>query len=200
MNKIRLSGAVITNIELSHKFLGENFYKFNMEVNRTSGTSDIIPCIVPQVYLGEIKEGARISAIGEIRSRSYRDEDEKPHCQLSVFINEITEYIGHDDNIVELEGYICKEPKYRDTPLGRQISDLLIASNREKSRKSDYIPCIAWGRNAVRTKTMEVGIKIKAKGRFQSREYTKLYEDGTEVIMTAYEVSINTISEVADES
>lgn len=200
MNKIRLSGAVITNIELSHKFLGENFYKFNMEVNRTSGTSDIIPCIVPQVYLGEIKEGARISAIGEIRSRIYRDEDEKSHCQLSVFINEISEYIGHDDNLVELEGYICKEPKYRDTPLGRQISDLLIASNREKSRKSDYIPCIAWGRNAVRTKTMEVGIKIKAKGRFQSREYTKLYEDGTEVIMTAYEVSINTISEVADES
>ena len=199
MNKIKLAGTVVSSVELSHTFLGENFYSFDIESERTSGNTDKLPCIVPQMLVGDIKEGAKISLNGEIRSRNERDEI-GTHCRLAVFVTEVSDYCGYDDNSVELEGFICKEPKYRKTPAGREICDVLIASNRERSNKSDYIPCITWGRNAVRTKTMEVGIKIKAKGRFQSREYTKLYEDGTEVIMTAYEVSINTISEVADES
>ena len=105
----------------------------------------------------------------------------------------------YDENSVELEGFICKEPKYRKTPSEREICDLLIASNRERSNKSDYIPCITWGRNAVRTSLMKVSDKVRAFGRFQSREYTKRYEE-VEEIKVALEVSVNIISEVADES
>lgn len=199
MNKIKLAGTVISNVELSHTFLGENFYKFDLESERTSGNSDKIPCIVPQMLVGDIKEGAKISLNGEIRSRNYRDEL-GTHCQLAVFVTEVSDYLGYDENSVELEGFICKEPKYRKTPSEREICDLLIASNRERSNKSDYIPCITWGRNAVRTSLMEVSNKVKVFGRFQGREYTKRYENEVEEIKTALEVSANIISEVSDES
>lgn len=199
MNKIKLAGTVISNVELSHTFLGENFYKFDLESERTSGNTDKIPCIVPQMLVGDIKEGAKISLNGEIRSRNYRDEL-GTHCQLAVFVTEVLDYLGYDENSIELEGFICKEPKYRKTPSEREICDLLIASNRERSNKSDYIPCITWGRNAVRTSLMKVSDKVKVFGRFQSREYTKRYENDVEEIKTALEVSVNIISEVADES
>ena len=199
MNKIKLTGTVVSGVKLSHTFLGENFYKFDLESERTSGNSDKIPCLIPQMLVGDIKEGAKISLNGEIRSRNYTDEL-GTHCQLAVFVTEVSDYCGYDENSVELEGFICKEPKYRKTPAGREICDLLIASNRERSNKSDYIPCITWGRNAVRTSLMEVSNKVKVLGRFQSREYTKRYEDGVEEIKTALEVSVNIISEVSDES
>lgn len=199
MNKIKLAGTVISNVELSHTFLGENFYKFDLESERTSGNSDKIPCVIPQMLVGDIKEGAKITVSGNIRSRNYRDEL-GTHCQLAVFVTEVSDYLGYDENSVELEGFICKEPKYRKTPSEREICDLLIASNRERSNKSDYIPCITWGRNAVRSSYMKVADKVKVFGRFQSREYTKRYENDVEEIKTALEVSVNIISEVADES
>lgn len=199
MNKIKLAGTVISNVELSHTFLGENFYKFDLESERTSGNSDKLPCVIPQMLVGDIKEGAKISLNGEIRSRNYRDEL-GTHCQLAVFVTEVLDYLGYDENSIELEGFICKEPKYRKTPSEREICDLLIASNRERSNKSDYIPCITWGRNAVRTSLMEVSNKVKVLGRFQSREYIKRYENDVEEIKTALEVSANIISEVSDES
>ena len=199
MNKIKLAGTVVSGVELSHTFLGENFYKFDIESERTSGNTDKIPCIVPQMLVGDIKEGAKISLNGEIRSRNERDEI-GTHCRLAVFVTEVSDYLGYDENSVELEGFICKEPKYRKTPTGREICDVLIASNRERSNKSDYIPCITWGRNAVRTSLMKVSDKVKVFGRFQSREYVKRYENDVEEIKTALEVSVNIISEVADES
>ena len=199
MNKIKLAGTVVSSVELSHTFLGENFYKFDIESERTSGNTDKLPCIVPQMLVGDIKEGAKISLNGEIRSRNERDEI-GTHCRLAVFVTEVSDYCGYDENSVELEGFICKEPKYRKTPVGREICDLLIASNRERSNKSDYIPCITWGRNAIRTSLMKVSDKVKVFGRFQSREYAKRYENDVEEIKTALEVSVNIISEVADES
>lgn len=198
MNKIELAGTVVSSVELSHTFLGENFYSFDIESERTSGNTDKLPCIVPQMLVGDIKEGAKISLNGEIRSRNERDEI-GTHCRLAVFVTEVSDYCGYDENSVELEGFICKEPKYRKTPSEREICDLLIASNRERSNKSDYIPCITWGRNAVRTSLMKVSNKVKVIGRFQSREYTKRYEEFEE-IKTALEVSVNIISEVLDES
>lgn len=198
MNKIKLAGTVISNVELSHTFLGENFYKFDLESERTSGNSDKIPCVIPQMLVGDIKEGAKITVSGNIRSRNYRDEL-GTHCQLAVFVTEVSDYLGYDENNVELEGFICKEPKYRKTPAGREICDLLIASNRERSNKSDYIPCITWGRNAVRSSYMKAADKVKVIGRFQSREYTKRYEEVEEIKVTL-EVSANIISEVSDES
>lgn len=199
MNKIKLAGTVVNSVELSHTFLGENFYSFEIESERTSGNTDKIPCVVPQMLVGDIKEGAKISLNGEIRSRNERDEI-GTHCRLAVFVTEVSDYLGYDENSIELEGFICKEPKYRKTPAGREICDVLIASNRERSNKSDYIPCITWGRNAVRTSLMKVSDKVKVFGRFQSREYTKRYENDVEEIKTALEVSVNIISEVADES
>ena len=198
MNKIKSAGTVISNVELSHTFLGENFYKFDLESERTSGNSDKIPCLIPQMLVGDIKEGAKISLNGEIRSRNYTDEL-GTHCQLAVFVTEVNDYLGYENN-VKIEGFICKEPKYRKTPAGREICDVLIASNRERSNKSDYIPCIVWGRNARRSASMNISDKVMLTGRFQSREYTKRYEDGVEEIKTALEVSVNIISEVADES
>lgn len=198
MNKIELAGTVVSSVELSHTFLGENFYSFDIESERTSGNTDKLPCIVPQMLVGDIKEGAKILLNGEIRSRNERDEI-GTHCRLAVFVTEVSDYCGYDENNVELEGFICKEPKYRKTPSEREICDLLIASNRERSNKSDYIPCITWGRNAVRTSLMKVSNKVKVIGRFQSREYTKRYEEFEE-IKTALEVSVNIISEVLDES
>ena len=199
MNKIKLAGTVVSSVELSHTFLGENFYSFDIESERTSGNTDKLPCIVPQMFVGDIKEGAKISLNGEIRSRNERDEI-GTHCRLAVFVTEVSDYCGYDENNVELEGFICKEPKYRKTPSEREICDLLIASNRERSNKSDYIPCIVWGRNARRSASMNISDKVMLTGRFQSREYTKRYEDGVEEIKTALEVSVNIISEVADES
>lgn len=194
MNKIKLAGTVISSVELSHTFFEENFYKFDIEIERSSGNTDKLPCIVPQMLVGDIKEGAKISLNGEIRSRNERDEISS-HCRLAVFVTEVSDYCGYDENSVELEGFICKEPKYRKTPAGREICDVLIASNR-KTHKSDYIPCIAWGRNAIRTSLMKVSDKVKVIGRFQSREYIKRYENGTEEIKTALEVSANIIQEV----
>ena len=199
MNKIKLAGTVVSSVELSHTFLGENFYSFDIESERTSGNTDKLPCIVPQMLVGDIKEGAKISLNGEIRSRNERDEI-GTHCRLAVFVTEVSDYLGYDENNVELEGFICKEPKYRKTPAGREICDVLIASNRERSNKSDYIPCIVWGRNARRSASMNISDKVMLTGRFQSRKYTKRYEDGVEEIKTALEVSVNIISEVADES
>lgn len=199
MNKIKVAGIVVSSVELSHTFLGENFYSFDIESERTSGNTDKLPCIVPQMLVGDIKEGAKISLNGEIRSRNERDEI-GTHCRLAVFVTEVSDYCGYDENNVELEGFICKEPKYRKTPSEREICDLLIASNRERSNKSDYIPCITWGRNAVRTSLMKVSDKVKVFGRFQSREYIKRYENDVEEIKTALEVSVNIISEVSDES
>lgn len=194
MNKIKLAGTVVSNVELSHTFFGENFYKFDIEGERTSGNTDKIPCIVPQMLVGDIKEGAKISLNGEIRSRNEHDKI-GTHCRLAVFVTEVSDYCGYDENSVELEGFICKEPKYRKTPAGREICDVLIASNR-KTHKSDYIPCIAWGRNARRSASMNISDKVMLVGRFQSREYIKKYEDGTEEIKTALEVSANIIQEV----
>ena len=121
---------------------------------------------------------------GEIRTRNYCDENKKTHCEVYVFVKETIEYGEYDDNKVTIDGFICKTAIYRETPLGREICDLLVASNRN-CRKSDYIPCIAWGRNAKRISSNGVGTKIHIDGRLQSRIYTKDGED-----RTAYEVSI----------
>ena len=131
-------------------------------------------------------------------------EDDKSHLEVTVFVKEVLLY-EKDENNVELDGFICKEPVYRETPFGRQITDLIVASNRERNFKSDYIPCIAWGRNAIRASEFNVGTRVKVLGRLQSREYKKKIDDGTYEVRTAYELSAYMIdvveeSEETDES
>ena len=122
----------------------------------------------------------------------------KNRLVLSIFVKEIE--FTEDKNILTLNnanfmGYICKEPVYRKTPLGREIADVLIAINRTY-RKSDYVPCILWGRNAKFCETLKVGELVKLSGRIQSRTYEKKLDNGQQIKKTAYEVSVSKFANI----
>ena len=187
MNSIVISGQVENEPEFSHEFLGEKFYRFYINSKRNSGTYDVLPVIVSDVFVGRIKKNEYIEIEGTIRTKNIHTGT-KTIVDIFVFANRVLDYVA-EINEANIEGFICKPPTFRETPFGRMISDLHIASNRMIG-KSDYIPCIAWGRNAVRASVAEVGTKLYTKGRLQSREYVKKHDDGTEEKRTAYEVSL----------
>ena len=204
-NYLTLVGKVTGERKFSHEIYGEKFYIFNLEIPRLSGNSDIIPITVSERLIKEdtLNEGKKLLIKGQFRSyNSY--ENEKNRLILTVFAKDITEVEESNEeenemtrkdtitNEVVLVGYICKKPIYRQTPFGREISDLLLAVNRAYN-KSDYIPCIAWGRNARFCQNLEVGTEVKIVGRVQSRNYEKKHEDGTVESRVAYEVSISSL-------
>ena len=191
MNSVFLCGYVDKEPVFSHECMGENFYEFYMSANRDSGVKDFIRCIVPEVYLQNIVIGNNY-IFGEIRTRNVREENNR--LDTTVFVNGFYEPDSEDCNIVELEGFICKEPVYRETPLGRQICDLALAVNRKNSRSSDYIYCLAWGRTAIMASKFKIGTEVSLRGRLQSREYNKQIADGIMEVRTVHEVSINQIS------
>ncbi len=211
-NYLTLVGKVTGEKKFSHEIYGESFYVFNLEIPRLSGNSDIIPITVSERLLQEetLQEGKKLLIKGQFRSyNSY--ENEKNRLILTVFAKDIveleeTEIEEEENEIVKKEtitnevvlvGYICKKPIYRQTPFGREISDLLLAVNRAYN-KSDYIPCIAWGRTARFCQNLEVGSQVKVVGRVQSRTYEKKHEDGSVETRIAYEVSVGSL-EVIDE-
>lgn len=176
---------------------GETFYELKINVARLSGVVDKIPVTISKNLVEsqrfELKKGNKIALGGEFRSRNFQ-EDGKSHLILTLFAKEFLSGESIDEretNKIFLSGFLCKKPSYRDTPFGRQICDILLAVNRPHKKKSDYIPCIIWGRNAVFVKDLEVGTKINLTGRIQSRIYTKNHEDGTTTEHTAYEISVN---------
>ena len=196
-NQVTMIGEIVSEFEFSHEVYGEGFYLVDISVSRLSDSEDKIPLMVSerlvdvtQSYIGET-----ISVSGQFRSYN-RHEEKKNRLILSVFVREL-EFVDEieDDiksNQIYLDGYICKEPIYRKTPLGREIADLLVAVNRSYG-KSDYIPCICWGRNARYASSFEVGSHVEVYGRIQSREYIKkIGEEQTEK-RVAYEVSVNKI-------
>ncbi len=196
-NQVTMIGEIVSEFEFSHEVYGEGFYLVDISVSRLSDSVDYIPLMVSerlvdvtQSYIGET-----ISVSGQFRSYN-RHEEKKNRLILSVFVREL-EFVDEieDDiksNQIYLDGYICKEPIYRKTPLGREIADLLVAVNRSYG-KSDYIPCIGWGRNARYASSFEVGSHVEVYGRIQSREYIKkIGEEQTEK-RVAYEVSVNKI-------
>ena len=206
-NHIILVGKITDEKKFSHEIYGEKFYIFDLSVPRLSGNADIIPVTISERLFKEedlvIDKKVRIT--GQFRSyNSY--ENEKNKLILTVFAKDIEflpnqeeEIIASKDlisNEVVLIGYICKAPIYRQTPFGREIADILLAVNRAYN-KSDYIPCITWGRNARYCSKMEVGTEVKVVGRVQSRAYEKKHEDGTVEQKIAYEVSISNL-EVID--
>ena len=196
MNKIVLAGTVVDEPTFSHEVYGEKFYHFCLSSSRESGTCDVLPCIISEILKKDIEAGTEIKVLGEIRTRNVHDNN-KSHLEITVFVKNVFQH-EKDENYVEVEGFLCKQPIYRETPLGRQVTDLLIANNRAYG-KSDYIPTIAWGRNAIKTSELEVGTRVKVFGRLQSREYVKKLEDGTEETRVAYELSANRV-DVAEES
>ena len=202
-NIITLIGTIVSDKQFSHEVYGEGFYTFDLEVPRLSENSDIIPVTASERILGEdFKVGQKVIIDGQFRSYN-NYENEKNKLVLTVFVKDmkIVEEINEEQNPNEiiLDGFICKKPIYRTTPFGREIADILLAVNRAYN-KSDYIPCIAWGRNARFCQNMSIGEKIKIWGRIQSRLYEKKFEDGTSETRRAYEVSISKLEVEKDEN
>lgn len=201
-NNITLAGVVEKEPEYSHEVFGERFYVFMLKCSRMSSNKDTLPVMISDrlVDIREIKVGQVVTAVGQIRSFNRHIDDVKSKLILSVFARELkiltqdaTELSFEEDiNTVILDGYICKPPIYRCTPKGREIADILVAVNRPYG-KSDYIPCIAWGRNARFAGGLETGEHIQIQGRFQSREYSKKISDNEIETRTAYEVSVSRI-------
>ena len=195
-NHLVLLGKVVSDKKYSHEIYGEKFYVFDLEVIRLSSTVDIIPITVSERLLTDVELdiGKKLKVEGQFRSYN-NYENERNRLILTVFAKEIIEIEENEEeqdevtNEVVLIGYICKKPIYRQTPFGRENADILLAVNRAYN-KSDYIPSIAWGRNARFCQNMEVGTEVKITGRVQSRNYEKKLEDGTTETRVAYEVSI----------
>ena len=191
-NVVKLTGTIVAGYEYSHSVMGENFYATELVSRRGSGTEDIVKILVSErlIDVSENDIGRRVSVEGQYRSfNSHEEHGSKLLLQVFVKkIEKITEDI--EENSIYLDGFICKPPIYRMTPLGREIADVLLAVNRAYG-KSDYITCIMWGRNARFAEVLEVGSRIKVNGRIQSRGYVKKYEDHEEE-KRAYEVSIST--------
>ena len=193
-NRAYVNGKIITDAKPTHTAYGEQFYEFTIEIPRLSGQSDRLPVTISERLMGDrIKPGAEFCAIGQFRSYNKLDgEDGKSRLMLAVFVTEVLEApISRIPNQILLSGYICKPTIYRTTPLNREIADALLAVNRAYN-KSDYIPTIAWGRNARFMQELKVGDRITLVGRIQSREYVKQRPDGPKA-MTAYEVSISRV-------
>ena len=194
-NQVVIMGEIVSDFVFSHEIFGEGFYMVDVNVPRLSDSSDIIPLMVSErlIDVNEDYKGLNIMVQGQFRSYN-RHEERKNRLVLSVFAREI-EFVDETPessktNQIYLDSYICKEPIYRKTPLGREIADLLLAVNRPYG-KSDYIPCICWGRNARFASNFSVGTRCEIWGRIQSREYMKrLSEDDAEK-RTAYEVSVS---------
>lgn len=196
-NQVILSGVVVKGPEFDHESFGEKFYKMFVSSERRSGVSDCIPVLASEYLLkGEKWDGKAIEVSGSFRSYNWH-EGEKNRLLLNVFAENIEWWSGEDKNYIFLDGYICKKQDMRETPLGRQITDLLIAVNRERG-KSDYIPCICWGRTAVYADKMPVGTHVNIEGRIQSREFTKKFEDGVQETRVAYEVSVKSIEDMSE--
>lgn len=201
-NKISVIGEVLTGFTFSHEVCGEGFYMMDIAVKRLSGQADILPLMVSERLLDVHQDysGSTIEALGQFRSYN-RHEGMRNRLMLSIFAREVrfmeefTDYTK--TNRIFLDGYICKPPVYRRTPLGREIADILLAVNRPYG-KSDYIPCISWGRNAHYASGLEVGDRVRIWGRIQSREYMKQLNGTESEKRIAYEVSISRMEEVGD--
>ncbi len=194
-NQVTIMGTIVSGYQFSHEIFGENFYMVDVQVPRLSDSADIIPIMISERIVDVEVEavGANVIINGQFRSYN-RHESKKNRLLLSVFARDI-EFVdevleNEKTNQIYLDGYICKPPVYRKTPLGREITDLLLASNRPYG-KSDYIPCICWGRNARYASSFEVGMRCVIWGRIQSREYMKKISEDELERRIAYEVSVS---------
>lgn len=201
-NQVTLSGRIVSPLRFSHEVFGEGFYLFDLSVGRLSDSCDVIPVMTSERLLNVHEEqiGKFAEINGQFRSYNYHSEN-KNRLLLSVFAREIT--LSDDEsaiakpNSIFLDGYVCKPPIYRKTPLGREISDLLLAVNRPYG-KSDYIPCICWGRNARFADSFAVGGHVQLWGRIQSREYQKKLSETETEKRIAYEVSVSKLDYLED--
>ncbi len=200
-NVAELCGVVLSDLKFSHKTYGEIFYTFVLGIERRSGYIDEINIMVSErlIFENPPREGDFVEIKGQVRT--YNEIiDDKNKLNVVVFAKEIylSENFGYNENYIYLEGFLCKAPLKRTSPLGREICDLMLAVNRMYN-KSDYIPCIAWGRNAGYAEKLGIGTKLVIEGRMQSREYKKKLEDGTAEMRKAFEVSVVKLEEAETE-
>lgn len=200
-NTVVLAGEVVSGFRYSHEVFGEGFYTFDLAVKRLSNQVDVLPVLISDRLIDVTRDHKKVilQVVGQFRSFNVR-KGNRNGLALNIFAQEVYSYFFGPDlvdarksNIITLKGFICKQPIYRKTPLGREIADLLLAVNRPYG-KTDYIPCITWGRDARYASGFEVGTAVEVKGRVQSREYQKLLNDDTVETRTAYEVSVTTIN------
>ncbi|WP_026477072.1 single-stranded DNA-binding protein [Alkaliphilus transvaalensis] len=201
-NMVTLVGKVAGEKEFSHEMYGEGFYNYKIEIPRLSDVSDQLPMTISERLLfdSKLNTGDTVKVEGQLRSYN-KFTDGNNRLVLTVFARDLEVLPSEEEiknpNQIYLEGYICKPPVYRETPFGREITDLLIAVNRPYN-KSDYIPCIAWGRNARFSAKLQVGDHVRSWGRIQSRNYQKKLPDGTVLNKVAYEVSISKMEKIDD--
>ena len=194
-NRVFISGKVVSEKVFSHEVYGEGFYELSVAVKRLSGQDDILPITISERLIEKegLIFGSSLSAVGQFRSYN-KLVDGKSKLMLTVFVRDVVSAdFCRNPNSIVLSGYICKAPTYRTTPFNREICDMLVAVNRAYN-KSDYIPCIAWGRNARFVKNLAVGERVALSGRVQSREYQKKFSDEDIKTFTAYEVSVSKLS------
>lgn len=196
-NNVTIAGKVMSPYVYNHEVMGEKFYTTVVKSERLSGTMDLIPVMISERLISSAMDdtGAFVNINGEFRS--YNDKENRK-LVLSVFTYDIS-FLEDVRNVndIELIGYICKESTYRTTPLGREITDVLLAVNRSYG-KSDYIPCVMWGRNARFVENLAVGTKLKINGRIQSREYNKKISDNEFETRTAFEMSVSRLEVLED--
>lgn len=200
-NEARIVGYVDNYLTYSHEVHTERFYHFSIRAQRLSDNEDVIVVTVSEKLLSEIQiePGNKVEVIGQFRSyNNYTGSGIR--LILTLFAREIRAASPEEelDNEVYLNGFICKPVVYRVTPFGREIADILLAVNRAYN-KSDYIPCIVWGRNARFARNLTVGQNIRLWGRMQSREYQKKLSEEETVTKTAYEVSVSRLDAVKEE-
>lgn len=197
-NVVSMHGEIYTMPEYSHEVYGEEFYEFILKVDRLSDSYDLVPITISSRLIDNFEIGKKIGIEGQFRSYN-KQVDNKSKLMLTVFVRNLIEYNPNTNpNYIEVIGFVCKEPIYRTTPFNREICDILIAVNRSYN-KSDYLPLIAWGRNARYSQNFKVGDRIKIVGRIQSREYVKKISEYENVTKTAYEVSLNKIELMIEE-
>ncbi|SHH01689.1 single-stranded DNA-binding protein [Tepidibacter thalassicus] len=199
-NVVNLLGEIIEDLNFSHEIFGEKFYNTRIKIKRLSESEDILPVTISERLLEdfELYVGKKIGILGQLRSYN-KSVNGKNRLILTVFARELVEFEEgkKDPNNIFLDGYICKNPVYRKTPLGREITDLLLAVNRSYN-KSDYIPSIAWGRNAKFSKNLNIGDRVQIWGRIQSREYEKKLDNGKVDKKVAYEVSVSKMKKLSE--
>jgi primosomal replication protein N len=197
-NRAVLTGVALSEPHFSHKTYGESFYMMDLGVTRKSGYTDRVTLMISEKLLWHCcpEEGDLLNISGQIRTYN-QPVDGRNHLVIVVFVKSMEQVDSNEpmENYILLEGYICKEPVRRTSPLGRELCDIMLAVNR-MFNKSDYIPCIAWGRNAIFGGELPVGTKILIEGRLQSRQYRKYDENGIPEEKTAYEVSVTRMDEV----
>ncbi len=191
-NQVILKGKIKQLPKYSHTVMGEGFFEMYVEVERLSEEVDVLPVTISERLITDFKVGDEIGISGQFRSYNKLEEN-KSKLMLTIFVKELLNPSEMSEiNQIYLIGYICKEPIYRTTPFGREICDMLLAVNRAYN-KSDYLPCISWGRNARFVRDLGVGEKLEVQGRIQSRKYQKHFEDGTVESKVAYEISLSSV-------